>query len=795
MRWLRRIVVVLLCAAALAVLSAWLCLRGSLPRLDGQIEARALSAAASVERDALGTVTIRAQNRNDIAWTLGYVHAQERFFEMDLMRRRAAGELAELFGAAAVPLDRKARVHRMRTRAEAAMEQLNAADRAQIDAYRDGVNRGLADLSVRAFPYLLTGNVPVPWRSEGSLLVVDAMFFALNDGDNARELAFARMHAALPESAHRFLTASGGELDAPISGDPLQWPDPPTPDELDLRALDPALLKPAKPGSEKIPGSNGFAVGGAVTGGAAIVANDMHLDLRVPNIWFRARLIYPEAISPTSGDTVRNIDISGASLPGTPAIVAGSNGYVAWGFTNSYIDTADWVRVDVDPADAARYRTPDGWQPIVVQHETIRVHGAPDEKFDVRETRWGPIMAADVDGTPLALAWTAQQVGGVDLNLLRLERAHDATEAMDVAQHTGMPPQNFVVGDSAGNVGWTISGQIPRRSGGYDPLRPSDWSVANIGWNGWLPAGEHPAVINPVDARIWTANQRVVGDSALTLIRDGGYDLGARAAAIRNDLRERDHFNPADMLAIQLDDRAVFLTRWKDLLANELERAPVSPLRDRLRAALADWNGRADIDSVGYRVVRAWRSEVTDSVLSGFAAAVRKRFPDFMLPRMTQAEQAVWILIQQRPAHLLPPGTKNWDSLLIDAALRVGEKLDAQPGGMSARSWGERNTIQIRHPLSRALPGFLARLLDMPAEPLPGDSNLPRVQGPDFGASERFAVAPGDEEHGYFMMPGGQSGHPLSPYYGAGHADWTRGKPTPFLPGPAQHTLLLAPVQ
>jgi penicillin amidase len=191
--------------------------------------------------------------------------------------------------------------------------------------------------------------------------------------------------------------------------------------------------------------------------------------------------------------------------------------------------------------------------------------------------------------------------------------------------------------------------------------------------------------------------------------------------------------------------------------------------------------------------VRDWRNEVSDSVLDGFAAAVRVRFPGFVMPKLAQAEHAVWELLRERPAHLLPPGFADWDALLIACTERVGNKLAAQPAGLPARTWGERNTTRIAHPLSRALPAVVARWLDMPAQALPGDSNMPRVQGPDFGASERFAVAPGDEAHGYFMMSGGQSGHPLSPYYGSGHADWASGTPTPFLPGPAQHVLDFVP--
>jgi len=180
-------------------------------------------------------------------------------------------------------------------------------------------------------------------------------------------------------------------------------------------------------------------------------------------------------------------------------------------------------------------------------------------------------------------------------------------------------------------------------------------------------------------------------------------------------------------------------------------------------------------------------------VLDAFAAKVRAKFPDFAMPSLPQSEHAVWQLLSERPAHLLPPGYADWDALLIACADRVAAKLDHQKGGIAVRTWGERNTMQIAHPISRALPAFAARWLDMPPDELPGDRDMPRVQSPTFGASERFAVAPGDEEHGYFMLAGGQSGHPLSPYYGAGHADWAAGKPTPFLPGPAQHTLRLVP--
>lgn len=788
-RWIMRLLLLLGVVLFATLAAGWLALRGSLPQYDGEIRNAALDGTVRVDRDALGSVTIQAQSRRDVEWTLGYVHAQERFFQMDLLRRRAAGELAQLFGAAALPADRSARVHRMRARMQAALTQLAPDQRSAIDAYRDGVNAGLAALRVRPFAYLLTGNVPAPWRSEDSLLVIVAMAFTLNDADDKRELAFARMHAALPGSAFRFLTASGGAWDAPIAGAPLETPALPNADELDLRTLDPHLLRHADVAVKRVPGSNSFAVNGALAGGPALIANDMHLELRVPSIWFRARLVYP---NPRRAGELT--DVSGATLPGAPAIVVGSNGKIAWGFTNSYADTTDWVRVQRDPQDAGRYRTADGWTSISMHTEIIHVHGAPDETLEVEDTRWGPIMAKDVDGTPLALAWTAQEPGAINVELVRLEQAESADEAVAIAQTSGLPPQNFLVADRHGNIGWTIAGRIPKRIGAFNPLLPSDWSQPGTGWDGWLDARDVPSIANPPWQRLWTANQRVVEGAALAALGDGGYDLGARARQIRDDLRTREHFAPADMLDIQLDDRALLLQRWKDLLALELNRTPASPLNDAMKKALADWKGKAAIDSVAYRLVRAWRNEVIDTVLDGFTAAVRVKSPDFAMPKLTQAEHVVWPLLVQRPAHLLTPGYADWDALLVACAQRAAANLDAQAGGLAAQTWGKRNTTHIAHPLSRALPQFVARLLDMPAQELPGDSDMPRVQALDFGASERFAVAPGDEAHGYFMMSGGQSGHPLSPYYGSGHADWAAGVPTPFLPGPAQHTLTLRPL-
>lgn len=787
-RWriLRWTAVGALTFSMLALAIAGLLLRGSLPRYQGSVADSSLLFPVVVERDALGTATVRAENRDDLTWALGYIHAQERYFEMDLLRRRAAGELAELFGAVALPADRTARAHRMRARLRASLDQAPVDQIRVLDRYCDGVNAGLRDLAVRPFPYLLTQTEPTPWQREDVMLVIAAMAFSLNDSGNLRELAFERMRAALPESAYRFVTAAGGEWDAPLQGAPFELPEIPTPDEMDLRILAAPQAQPIAVATPKMPGSNSFAIGGELSGGAALVANDMHLDLRVPGLWFRARFVYTD-------DQGSAVDITGATLPGTPAMIVGSNGHVAWGFTNSYIDTTDWIRVERDPADRSRHRTADGWKAISTFKEILRVRGGAEEILSVEESKWGPILATDGNGTSLALAWTAHREGAFNLDLMRLESARNADEAIRIAQSSGLPPQNILVGDRDGRIAWTLAGRIPKRSGNYDPALPADWSQPETGWHGWLETEAYPSIIAPAEGRLWTANQRVADAEHLSILGDGGYDLGARAGQIRDDLRARTHFTEADMLAIQLDDRAVLLQRWKDRLETELSRAAPEAKTDALRQALSDWNARAATDSVSYRLVRAWRNEVIDRTMDGFAALVRQRYPDFALPKLPQAEHLVWKLLDEQPAHLSPPGHGDWNEFLLSCALKVGDTLGSQPGGLGARSWGERNTARIAHPLSRALPEFLARRLDMPADPLPGDSNLPRVQAPDFGASERFAVAPGNEVQGYFMMPGGQSGHPLSPYYGSGHADWVHGTPTSFLPGPAQQVLRFLP--
>ncbi|HET9482358.1 MAG TPA: penicillin acylase family protein, partial [Xanthomonadales bacterium] len=710
-------------------------------------------------------------------------HAQERYFEMDRMRRFAAGELSEVFGARALELDRKQRMHRFRARAQAALAADTTGARAELAAYTAGVNAGLAALATRPFPYLLAGAEPAPWRDDDAMLVGYAMFFDLHDEDNARELAIGRMREVLPRAYVDWVFDSATEFDAPILGGPRALPALPPASAVDLRALDPSLFAFADAGGphESAPGSNNFAVGGALTAhGGAIVENDMHLGLRVPNLWFRARLRYTTA----DGQAV---DVTGASLPGVPAMVVGSNGRVAWGYTNSYGDWLDWVVVRYADAQRTRYRTPEGDAPVVEHPEPIAVKGEAPVANVVRETRWGPILHEREDGTALALAWTAHVASGQNLAMARFETARDAREVLDIAKTAGMPPQNVVTGDADGHIGWTVSGYMPARAG-IDPHAASAWDAAGTGWNGAVPPGARPEVLDPPGARLWTANARVADEAGLATIGDGGYALGLRARQIRDALRASERFDERALLAIALDDTVTLMPRWHALLRDTLAGRD-EPALASLRAQAEGFAPRATADAAAYDDVRAFRLAVIERIRAMLAAPMRVHDASFVLPGLQHVERIAWQLASERPAHLLAPRYADWDALLLDAATEVAEEAGK---ALSTRRWGDVNAAAIRHPMSAALPGT-SWLLDAPRDPLAGDTLSPRAQAPAFGASQRMVVAPGREQHGLFHMPGGQSGHPLSPFYLAGHDAWVRGEPTPFLPGPAQHRLAFTP--
>ena len=816
-------------ALVVLLVVVWWLLRGSLPQLSGELEAAEGGPQAQVvlQRDADGAPTVRGESWADVAYGLGFLHAQDRFFQMDVSRRFAAGELSALLGSSTVEQDKQARVFRLRQVARQAIAAATPEQRQWIEAYTRGVNRGLDELRVRPWEYVLLRATPEPWRAEDSILVLHSMWWQLQHEGVEAEIArrsielrlIERIAAASREDADasraaevlRFFFPRGNEWDAPNfptlvaaqeanGGTPFVAPPVPSPDALDLRSASRAAAVAAATDASSadassaeppdgVPGSNAWAVAGAHTAsGVALVAGDMHLGLRVPTVWYRARLQITGAQRSGSGATAT--ELNGVTLPGLPVVAAGSNGHIAWSFTNSY---GDWVDVRPRSCSLARgtYVTAEGEQRFRVIRERIEVARGEIVPLDVYDSPHGVMVERSPNDPALGEAcwmarWLISEPGATNLAALELQQVRSLDAALALAPSVGIPHQNFTLGDRSGRIAWTIIGRIPQGELGPETPRPVLWREADSA----------PRLVDPEVGRLWSANSRhVEGDLERVLGNDEanggmGYDMGARQGQIRDGLLAlRTPATPAEMLAIQLDDRALFLERWQRLLLATLDEDALrnQPQRAELRRLAADWQGRAIPSSVSYRLVKAFRDQTrraTWEMITRTLQVETNSYPSNLF------EGSLWRLVTEQPPHMLAAPHADWRGFLLTQVDAVIAELAQRCPSLAACTWGERNTARIRHPLSPSL-GPLARYLDMPARPLPGDTDMPRVAGPSFGASERFAVSPGREAEGYLQIPGGQSGHPLSPFYRAGYEDWVTGRARPLLPGPTVHTLVL----
>lgn len=791
-------------AVSLLLLLALLCvgwlywrIRASLPQLEGPVARVGVAAPVSVARDAQGVPTIRAASRLDASRALGWLHAQDRFFQMDLLRRNAAGELSEVFGKRAFSRDRGLRIHRFRTIARTVVEQLAPEKRALLEAYTAGVNAGLAALGAKPFEYLILRETPRPWAPEDSILVIFAMAIDLQDENGTYERSLAALRDELGPAAVAFFAPVVTPNDAALDGTTAPLPPLPSDKVLNLRTQKLALAPPPSPSALALgpspsldlasPGSNAFALAGTRTAsGAAILANDMHLDHGVPNIWYRAVLDYAGR------------RIVGVTLPGAPAVVAGSNGDVAWGFTNAYVDTIDLVEVALNSISRQLYPAPghDRLLDVEKRTETIRVKGEEPVTVEYHATVFGPLLNYEnEEERTLALHWTAHDPAATNLNLLDLENARTVEDAISVAHRSGIPVQNILLADRGGNVAWTLAGKVPKRIG-FDGRLPVTWTFGDRKWDGYLSSAETPVVRGPDAAKpglLWSGNQRHVGGEALAKLGDGAYRRAFRAAQIRDGLAALDRATPRDVLGVQLDIRADFLQRWHALLLRTLTPDAIAGQKGRagLRQFAEKWEGRASTDAISYRLVREFRLAAYTRLFRAIFASCSERFPGFNWSEF-QLEPAFWAILEQQPPHLLPQPFANYNDLLLAACDDVIALTDKEGVALTKATWGWRNTARIRHPFSYSFP-WLADWLNMPPDPLPGGDDMPRVQSAGHGASERLVVSPGREDEGIFHMPGGQSGHPLSPFYRAGHEAWVRGDPTPLLPGKPQHTLTFQP--
>ena len=768
----------------------WSRVQTSLPPLDGERVLPGLGAPATLSRDELGTAIIAAASVNDAMRTLGFAHGQDRFFQMDLVRRLASGRLAELLGDSALSVDRANVVHRFSVLAETVLANESAERRALIAAYVEGVNAGLQSLPSPPWEYTITRTEPRPWTAIDTVLASYAMTLDMQDSTGVYEHTLTTLRDTLGTAVVDYLNPLLAPEDSALDGSKAALPEPPPAATINLRKAalpatpdDTALLA-----ERLVNGSNAMALPGDRTAsGAGMVAGDPHLSLQLPNTWYRAQLTWRDAAGKAH-------TLTGVSLPGLPSIIIGTNGHIAWTFTNAAVDTGDLITVDLNPvAPELLYRQGTDFLEFDFRTDSIPLKNGDTEEVESTWTIHGPLVGKDELGKDLAYKWTFHDPSATNLALLDLATATTVDEALAVAAETGMTNQNLFVVDRAGAAAWTITGRLPDRFG-YDGRFPVSWSYGDRGWRGWLPADQRPVMRAAPGGSLWSGNQRQIGGEAIARVGDSGYDDPQRAAQLEHGLAAlREPAQPADLLAIQLDDRAAWASRWRELLERTLASAgPLNDRRAEFQQLLQAWDGHASADSVGYRLIRDWRAQLAELTLQPIFSRTLRADPQFAFWRL-RYEAGLWALHRDQPLHLLSANYADWDALRLAAVDRVIARLDDAGVALAQATWGSMNELELHHTFGDALPGPLADWINLPRVPQAGDSRMPRVARPRYGASLRIVVSPGHEAEGLLHLPGGQSGNPLSPFYRAGHDDWVRGRPTPLLPGEVMHTLTLAP--
>lgn len=754
--------------AALWIVSA------SLPERRAEVPVDGLAQPVRIESDRYGVPRIDAGSRVDAFRALGYLHARDRLFQMDLARRKSLGRLAELFGEAALALDRRQRGYQSGKAATRTLHSLPRDQREVLQAYADGVNSYLRDAPYAPVEALMLRYRPEPWRPEDSLLIAFGMFQTLTD-EEADERMLTVMNATLRPELVAFLTPDTDRYARPLLGGDRSWRPP---GAIPVAAIAEMLAGTPTSGAlanirsdEQALGSNQWVVGARKTrDGRAIVADDMHLPLGVPNVWYRAELHYPTG------------SLSGVTLAGLPLVVAGRGGSVAWGFTNVYADVFDLVQVETDPRDPMRYRIPGGWATMQKTVETIEVRDHAAETVEIHETIWGPLAPEPVLGHAVALRWTALEPAALNLGLLELDHAAGVTEAIDIVNQAGIPPQNVVLADTAGHIGWTYAGLLPRRRGG-DGSHARSWADGSVGWNGFVPAEDLPRLVDPPSGFIATANNRTLGTGHGPAIGHN-YSSGYRAFRIAQRLDEMSGITEQDLLDVQLDTRSDFFEFYRRLVLALPADAPAEdrPLLDEAREDIARWNGRFDTDSHGIALLIRFRRDLSRAVFGRLLAACTRADADFSYQWRQLDVPLQALLTEQIPETLPDRRHATWPAFIRSVLLGSAHHLKTEFGvaRLDELRWGRVNTVRITHPFSRAVP-WLSSWLDMPSAESAGCAGYcVRVLADGKGASERFVISPAHPEDGIFHMPAGQSGHFLSGHYRDQHPAWADGLPLPF---------------
>ena len=767
LRWTLRFVQVLgvLLLAGAAALLWWM--DASLPELDGSYSVPGIAEPVRIVRDRNGVPHIYAQTSDDAMFALGFVHAQDRLYQMESQRRIGAGRVSEVAGSSTLGIDRMMRVLGLYRRAEADYEHLERETRLALDAYSAGVNAYLRYRREKLPPEFLLIGEPEPWKPADTLVWGKLMALNLSTGWREKLLRAVFIQRLGVEKAAAFFPAYPST--GPVT---LRRVRAELPADLPLLALWQAVPDLLRRGGL----SNQWVVSGAHTdSGKPILANDPHLSLDAPSLWYLVRIETPE------------IKLAGASVPGVPGIIIGHNGHIAWGVATSYVDTEDLIVERLDAEQPGHYATPEGGKPFAVRKETIRVRFGSDVVVDVRETRHGPVLDDAIasrrrpqlqPGHVLALRapWLAPRDSTADA-LLRINRARNWDEFGQALSKFVAPVQNFVYADVAGNIGYYVPGRIPARKEDNGGLPRQGWDEGRADVP-YIPFAELPQAFNPPRGFIVNANNRIAAaDYPYFLSRQWGDHY--RAARIDDLLAAAPHHS-ADSTARIQGDRVSLMAR--DLLRFMLnvpaERVPSAATAAAALALLRNWDGAMDRDRAEPLVFTVWLAALNRRLyaddLGEWGAEFVSLRPDVV--KLIFTEHTEWC------DDISTPAVETCGEML---ALSLGDALawiEARYGTeVSKWRWGAAHRAEMRHRLFSFLPvigGFGSLSIEADGDGRTvnkADMNVRDPRAPyaaRHGAGVRAIYTLADLDASRFILSTGPSGHPLSRFYDSMLKDW-----------------------
>lgn len=766
--------VFLVLLAAMAAAGLWY-RNASRPQVDGTIKLTGLSGEVDVVRDAEGIPHIYAKSADDAYFALGFVHAQDRLWQMEMNRRIPAGRMAEVLGPAAVDTDRFLRTLGVRRNAEAIHANLAPETRTVLDAYARGVNAFLAQRRGPLPPeFLLTGAAaPAPWEPADSIGWQTMMAWDLGANWTQEVLRMRLSQRLTLQQINEFLP--------PYPGDAVVATQDYTRLYRELAGTSgqlAAVARIAPPSYVDGMGSNNWVVSGKLSeSGKPLLANDPHLGLSAPALWYFAHLSAP------------GLDVIGATLPGIPTVVLGHNERVAWGFTNTGPDVQDLFIERINPDNGRQYQTPQGWDEFRTRTETIKVKGQPDVTIEVRETRHGPVITGalpvvdraglDAKKYAVAFSWTALRPDDLSVQAgIKLGRVRDWNGFLDAVRDFSAPQQNMVYADVDGNIGFIAPGRVPVRKPENDlkGLAPALGWDARYDWAGFIPFEELPRQYNPASQRIVTANQKIVPQDYPHFLTSE-WTLPYRARRIEALLDAQDRHGIDSFSRMQADTVSLAA---QELLPVLRETQPSS---DRAKAALsllAAWNGDMDAGRPEPLIYNAWMREASRMIFADeLGEALMKDYweqRNVHLPMVNvltnKDDQGRWCADVSRGAAGRSQTCAQVLSASLDAALAdLGKRFGA---GMAAWRWGDAHMARSEHRPFSKVEG-LARFFEIRV-PTPGDTytvnvgrhNLKDEKDPFLNrhaASLRALYDLSNLDNSLFIHSTGQSGNLLLPQY------------------------------